>query len=113
DDLRIGLQRCGERQFKPFFADFLRNAPDARLEKLRRVAARRAFGDALRDDVLEFSEKGQRLRKALRRVLAPAGRGTQMAGGPSRLRQYQERVAVAVGGDAAHIEEMARCFPLG
>src|SRR5580692_1399630 len=113
DDLRIGLRDAGERELQSFLADFLCDPPRAFAQELRGVAARRALGDSLRDDLFELSQEGVLLRGRSGWVLAPTGGRAQVTGGPRGLGQYQQGVAVAIDGDLPQIQEMPRGLPLG
>src|SRR5271155_5080011 len=81
DDLRMGLRAAGERELQSFLADFLCDPPYALIEKLRGVAARRALGDSLCDDLFELSQEGVLLRSRSGWVLAPTSGRTQVTGG--------------------------------
>ncbi|MNI98228.1 hypothetical protein D3C73_1570390 [compost metagenome] len=45
--------------------------------------------------------------------LAKTAAGPFMAGGPNRVHQHQQRVVIAIGRNADHIEEVAGGFALG
>ncbi len=76
------------------------------------VAARRPLGDALLDHALQGARKANDS-AAARGGSSPKQLGVaKMADGTRRPRQDQQRVAVAVGGDAAQLEKMARGLAL-
>ena len=77
--LLVALPEGGERELEPLFADLLRDPARAFGEQLRRVAAFRPLGDALRDDALQDREKSEVLGGGARRGLSETGRRALMA----------------------------------
>ena len=113
DRLGGGAGHGGESQFHCFFADFLRDAPGALCDETGRVAALRPVLRALCNDAFESDQKRHRLARGTRRLLAPAGARVEMTGRPAGIGEHQQRVAVAIRGNLAQLEIVARRLALG
>jgi len=112
----ISLSDCAtpaSANSNPSSPTFCADPPRTLGQQFGGVAARRTRGDALCDDLFEMAQERERLRVRPGRILAPASRCASVAGGALGFGQYQQGVAVAIGGDLLELEEVAGGFALG